>query len=509
MLSNIDFRFYFALFRRRLPLFITVAVLVASLGIVVTLVWPPSYVATAKILVESPQIPTDLAKSTVPTDAAERFQIIQEDVLSRTNVTALAEQFKIFADRPDMTKADIADDMLRRLRVDPVPVQFGGGAATVFHISFSAGDPQVAAELVNVLVSMILNKDVQLRTGRAQDTVTFFDKETERLDAQLRDLDRRMLTFKNQNINALPDSLDFRRNQQTAQQQRLLALTQEEASLRKRQSDLRVRPLTPGLAAAATPEELNLQALRQSLAQQQTMFAEDSPTITSLRKRIAQAEASIIGPGKGADGAANGPLNARDFELADITDQLAMIAAERASINQSIKELGDSISATPGNETALNSLMRDHQNLQAQYDAAIARLADASTGQQIELLLKGERLSVIEQAIPPQTAESPRRKVLLLASVLGALALGLVAVIAPEFFNRRIRRPQELVSRLGIVPYITVPYVEVRQMRRTRLALQVIMVLAIPAMLLAIGASPLKHFVDQASTGLSASISAL
>ncbi|HUH77643.1 MAG TPA: Wzz/FepE/Etk N-terminal domain-containing protein, partial [Devosia sp.] len=93
MLSNIDFGFYFALFRRRLPLFITVVVLVASVGTVVTLLWPPSYVATAKILVESPQIPTDLAKSTVPTGAAERFQIIQEDVLSRTNVAALAEQF--------------------------------------------------------------------------------------------------------------------------------------------------------------------------------------------------------------------------------------------------------------------------------------------------------------------------------------------------------------------------------------------------------------------------------
>jgi succinoglycan biosynthesis transport protein ExoP len=508
MLSNIDFGFYFALFRRRLPLFLAVAVLVASVGIVVTLVWPPSYVATAKILVESPQIPTELAKSTVPTGAAERFQIIQEDVLSRTNVTALAEQFGIFADQPGMSKADIADDMLRRLRVDPVPVQFGGGAATVFHISFSAGDPKVAADLVNVLVGMILNKDVQLRTGRAQDTVAFFDQETERLDAQLRELDSRMLSFKNQNINALPDSLDFRRNQQTAQQQRLLALTQQEASLRKRQSDLRVRPLAPGLAAAATPEEQNLQALRQSLAQQQNMFAEDSPTITALRKRIADAEASIIGQGQGAEGA-DGPLNARDFELADIADQLAMIEEERASINQSIKDLGASISATPANETALNSLMRDHQNLQAQYDAAIARLADASTGQQIELLLKGERLSVIEQAVPPQTAESPRRKVLLLASVLGALVMGLVAVIIPEFFNHRIRRPQELVSRLGIVPYITVPYVEVKPLRRTRLALQVFMVLAIPALLLAIGTSPVNHFVDQAPTGLVASVSAL
>src|SRR5690606_38155425 len=91
-LSNIDFRFYLWLFLRRLPLFLTVVVLVAGLGIALTLLWPPSYQATAKILVESPQIPADLAKSTVPTSAAEQFQIIQEDVLSRESLLSLADR---------------------------------------------------------------------------------------------------------------------------------------------------------------------------------------------------------------------------------------------------------------------------------------------------------------------------------------------------------------------------------------------------------------------------------
>ncbi|MDT4859039.1 polysaccharide chain length determinant protein, PEP-CTERM locus subfamily [compost metagenome] len=161
------------------------------------------------------------------------------------------------------------------------------------------------------------------------------------------------------------------------------------------------------------------------------------------------------------------------------------IEGERAMINAAVTDLTASIEATPGNETVLNSLQRDHQNLQAQYDSAIARLAEASTGQQIELLLKGERLSLIDSAVPPPSPQGPKQRVLLLASVIAALLVGFAVVIVPELLNRRIRRPAELVSRLQIVPYITVPYIERRRFMPLRAAMRLTMVLMVPALLLA------------------------
>lgn len=508
-LSDIDFRFYLALFRRRLPLFLTVVLLAGAIGIALTLLWPPSYRATAKILVESPQIPTDLAKSTVPTNAAEQFQIIQEDVLSRASVLALIDRWAIYAGTRSMSQSDMLDDMKRRLEIVPIPVATGGGgaAATVFHISFKANQPDTAANVVNDLVTRILDKDVQLRTVRATETVTFFTKETRRLDALLRELDSRILAFKNEHINAMPDSIDFRRHQQTAQQQRLLVLAQEEAMLRKRQTDLQVRPFEIN-AAPVTLEEQSLHALRQSLTQQQALFSEESPTIKALRSRIAALESIIIGP---TIGKTTEPLSTRDFELADIGDRIAAIAGERARIDQTVSNLAASIAATPSNETMLNSLQRDHQNLQAQYDAAIARLAEASTGQQIELLFKGERLSLIESAVPPQVPEGPSQKVLLLASVVGALMVGLAAIVAPEFLNRYIRRPSELVARLQIVPFITVPYIERKTHRPARLVMRLSMILAVPMLLLAAETyvAPVKDLVSQARASLASTISRL
>lgn len=477
LLSKIDFRFYLSLFLRRLPLFLGVTIVTATALAMLTVLWPLSYQATAKILVESPQIPTDLAKSTVPTGAGERFQIIQQDVLSSENLLALADQFDLYANRPYLSRTDMYDDMSRRVSIVPALTDTGSGSsAMVYSISFTAARPDVAANLVNELVTMILNKDVRLRTERASETVTFFTKETQRLDGLLQQLDGRMLSFKEEHINALPESIDFRRNQQATLQQRLLALSQEEATLRKRQADLASRPLDIS-ASAATPEELSLQALRQALAQQQAVFAETSPTIVSLRARIAELEASMAHP------ATAGPLTSRDVEIADIQDRLTTIAAERSSIEKTSADLVTSINQTPANEISLNSMLRDHQNLQAQYDAAIARLAEASTGQQIELLLKGERLSLIESAEPPQTPQGPRQRVLLLASGLAGLLVGLAAVIVPELLNRRIRRPSELIDSLQIVPFITVPFIEPPARRRSRFAIGLGAVVAVPALL--------------------------
>ncbi|MDF2797826.1 MAG: lipopolysaccharide biosynthesis protein [Devosia sp.] len=496
-LSNIDFRFYLSLFMRRLPLFLIVMVIATTAGMIATVLRPIVFQATARILVESPQIPAELAKSTVPTSAAEQFQIIQQHVLSRDNLLTLADRLALYQGRPPMSRAEMYDDLIRRLEIAPTHVESGSGSvATVFRIAFKAGDPDSAANFVNTLVTQILDKDIELRTGRATDTVTFFDREAARLDQALRDADSKILAFKNEHIDALPDSLDFRREQQTVEQQRLLVLAQEEATLRKQRTDLESRPLELGIGIApASPVEQNLQALRQSLVQQQSLFAEDSPTITGLRARIAAIEADLAGAG--SQPGTDRPASTRQFQIADITDRLAAIAAEREQVQRRIADLSASIARTPSNETRLNSLQRDHQNLQAQYDLAVGRLAEASTGKQIELLLKGERLSLIESAVPPRNFQGFGTRMLLFASIIGGIVAGLVAVILPEFFNRRIRRPAELTSRLQIVPYITVPYIERRVFDRQRLAMSIAAALTIPVLLLVAEnyLSPVKNII--------------
>src|SRR3990167_8313541 len=65
-MHNLDFGFYFSIARRRLPLVLLVTLVALLATVLVVRFKKPVYTASAKLLVEAPQIPTDLAKSTVP-----------------------------------------------------------------------------------------------------------------------------------------------------------------------------------------------------------------------------------------------------------------------------------------------------------------------------------------------------------------------------------------------------------------------------------------------------------
>ena len=100
-------------------------------------------------------------------------------------------------------------------------------------------------------------------------------------------------------------------------------------------------------------------------------------------------------------------LSPYEIQLADLDNQLEFLKARRAQIDGEISDLQETIAATPANAIALQNLQRNYDNIRAQYDQAVANRARAETGDIIESLSKGQRISVIEQAIAPEEPSSP------------------------------------------------------------------------------------------------------
>jgi polysaccharide chain length determinant protein (PEP-CTERM system associated) len=486
-MNSSDVRFYLATFLERLPIFLAVAFIVASCGVALAYWLPPLYRATAKILVESPQIPTDLARSTVPENAVAQLQIVQQEMLTRDALLSLANRFPIYADRHDFSDADIVEDMHARIRIDPLLMDASGNGsgATAFSVSFDAGDASVAADVANSLVTTILDRDAANRASRAADTLMFFTREVDRLGHALKGIETEILAFKNSNLDALPDSLDFRRSLQSNMQERLLMLEREESSLKNRRSTLVQLFRNTGRVldgGAQTPKGRLLENLNAALASQSTIFAEDSPTIQALRARISSVAGDLETTKPNADAAATKlPPSELDIQLADIDDRLTTIASEKESISQTAATTDASIQATPENETTLNALERGYQNTQSQYNAAVARLAEASTGEQIESRLKGQRLSLIEAATPPPRPFSPKRPLIAGFGALAGIGLGAAIVVLMELLNRKVRRPIEIERALGIEPLATIPFIRVKAMNWKRRALTLVALAVVAA----------------------------
>ncbi len=491
-----DLRFYLSLFLRRLHWFLLVAVLVSGVGLVLARVLPTVYVASAKLVVESEQIPGNLAASTVEVQAGEQLQIIQQRILTRDTLLEMANRLQIYAPAAGAAAQPMDADALVQDMRERISIVTSGGTvargpvqATLVDVSFEAPTAAMAAAVTNDVVTLILRADVEMRTGSARDTLQFFQQEVARLNTDLTEQGAVILKFKEANQDALPDSLEFRRTQQAAAQERLLQQQRDEAELRDRRDRLvRLHDATGGVedttpAQQQTPEAKQLKGLRDQLAGLLAVLSPENPKVKILQTQIASLEAVVAQQSTaGAVDAQGRELSAYDVQLADMDGQLAYMAVQKTQITSEMQDLQASIAATPGNAITLDVLQRDYDNTRAQYDQAVANKARAETGDTIEAMSKGQRISVIEQAVAPQEPTRPNRTLIAAAGVGGGIFLGAALVALIELLNRGIRRPDELTAKLGITTFATLPYLETRTEIRQRRLRRIAILLAVVAM---------------------------
>jgi uncharacterized protein involved in exopolysaccharide biosynthesis len=136
-----------------------------------------------------------------------------------------------------------------------------------------------------------------------------------------------------------------------------------------------------------------------------------------------------------------------------------------------IETLQASIEVTPSNEAQIGEMERERMITQGQYTSAVQRLAAAQTGERIEVLSKGRRITVVEQPVLPTSPYSPQRKLIAAGSLALGLFLGGALVLLIEALNRSVRRPVEITNRLGITPLATLPFVRTRHETRRRRAI--------------------------------------
>lgn len=421
-----DIRFYISRFMRQAHWFVLVVLVFAAAGFIAARVLPTVYVAEALLVVESEQIPDALAQSTVQTQTGEQLQIIEQRILARDNLLEVADRLDIYADagafreRP-LTANEIVEDLRDRVVIEPRYDRGPNGAvaATLLQVRFEAASPVQAAAVANALVTMILEEDVAMRTVVARQTREFFQQEVERLEQAMAERSAAILAFKEKNIAALPESLPFRREE----------LARVEAQLAE-------------------------------LERQRTVLADQIDRLARLRggSVVSSGEEESIEPG--------GQVTTRDFRRDDLTAQLGFLDDEKVRLEARLLDLTTTISQTPANAVQLEALEREYESIRAQYDRSVENRAKAETGETIEALSKGERITVIEQAIAPDEPAKPNRPKIMVAGVGVGVLAGMALVALLEFLRGAVQRPQDLVNALGITPIASLPYVVTASERR-------------------------------------------
>lgn len=483
---NSDIRFYWGLVKRRLPLMLVIFVLCSAIGLGLAATLPARYSATARLLVESPQIPDELAASTVTTQVGERLQVIENRLLTRANLIDIANQFEIFRGAGRMSP----DEVVKAMRTQTsIRTNSGRNSATFMDISFNADDARLAANVANQFVTLVLNEDSRRRQALAEQTLEFFQQEVARLDVELASRSADIVRFKEANKDALPENLDYRVNRLSSLQDQVINATRDRAILDEQRSRLMI--VGSNQVTQLSPEQRALEAAKAELEAALTVYSATNPRIKVLEARVSTLEAQANSGSNDEDTPSTDPSRALfDLELEKIDRRAEFLDAQIARAQEEIAELRVAIEKTPENAIRLESLNRDYSNTQSQYNGAVAALARAQTGERIEVLSKGERITVIEQAVAPTEPNSPNRLLIAGGGVGVGLALSVGIFLLLELTNRAIRRPVDLTRGLSIQPIATVPYLESQGGKTRRRALQTILIaglaIGIPAALWAI-----------------------
>jgi uncharacterized protein involved in exopolysaccharide biosynthesis len=459
------------LVRRRLPIVLPILILGMVAAILFALNQPSVYEARTKILVESPRISDDLARSTVNLSAPARLQLIEERLMARGNLEEIVSRLGLF-DAPGLSMAARADLLRQSTKVESISTStgqatpWGGGGAGLFAftITVSLSDPEKAAEIANGFANAAVAQNLAVREGRARDTLAYFEAEDRRVGVAVAAKEAEIAAFKEQHADALPESLEARRAAASRLRENMLVIDRRVMELEEKLADLDAaaageRPLDGGLAA--DPAEARLRELEFELIGKQGMLAPTHPEIRRLREEIAAVKA-LVAPKAGA-GAESGPATDRRAALRrqrdQVSGQIDQLHAQRAEMEAQTAALEAAIRETPQVAIELEGLTRGLTEIRALETDVARRYAEARTGAELEASQSAERFQIIEPAEVPElpVASSRKKLVVLGAGASAAIAGGLAFLL--EVLNPALRGAAQMERRLGMRPVVTIPYV--------------------------------------------------
>lgn len=452
-----------------------------GLGLALTL--PPEYQARARLVVESEQIPGDLAESTVRTDSKEQLQIIEQRIKARGTLLDMSNRLNIYLDRQRTGEPLRPDEIVTDLR-ERIKIRTTGGFerrgvavnALLVDVSFTSSSATMAAQVTNEVVTLMQQENRSMRTSVTGQTLEFFEQEVERLNEELSSRGEEIIRFQEANRDSLPESLDFRRNQLIAAQEELLQITRDEAQFSDQRDGLvALFEETGGVegqdgnVAGLSAEERELRRLQEQYARSVAVLSLDNPRvqvqkaqIDALEALVAKQASEVIEAGTNRAGETT-RTSLFNLQVAELENQLEFLKTRREQLETEMAELQKTIEATPANAIALDTLERDYAATRAQYDRAVANRARAKTGDIIEALSKGERITLVDAAVAPDEPTSPNRPRLAAMGTAAGMAVAFAFVALLELLNTSIRRSQDIVRQLDITPFGTLPYIRTRR----------------------------------------------
>lgn len=527
-----DINDYLKIIKRRRKYLLIPLLVIAIFSIVLAVVLPSMYRSTATILIEEQEIPPELVRSTVTTFADQRIQVISQRIMTRANLVEIVQKFDLYPkERKSKPEERILEIMRKSIKVEPISADVidpRNGAPTkatiAFTLTFDDKNPVLAQKVANELTSLFLKENIKSRTESAKNATLFLSEESRRLKEKIQQIQGQLATFKEKNLNQLPQISQLNQQELTALSNQLISYDSQERSLRERQFYLegelaqidpnalatnatgsrvydmkdRLKILEseyPSLVASysadhpdviKTKREIeslkkqsgggtNLNDMNAELTRKKTelasllkLYSDKHPDVLKLQKQVSALQQAMVSAKEFGDTNSkvlpdNPAYITLKAQLESIGSELRSLDYSREQINKKMADLRKSLRKAPIVEKEYTDLIQELDNSNIRYREVSAREMEAEISQQLEVERKGERFTLIDPPQEPLEPISPNRPAILFLGFVFAIITGFGCAFLVEMMKSTLNNEKTVAAILGTQPLASIPYLESRE----------------------------------------------
>jgi polysaccharide chain length determinant protein (PEP-CTERM system associated) len=433
-------------------------------------VWkmPESYVASAKIYVDTNTVLRPLLRGLAITpDINQRVRMMSSMLFSRPNLEKLARMTDLDLQATTEQEQEKLVDNLRQ----SISLSGQRGNKSLYNISVAHPDRDTSRRITQSLITVFIESSLNEKRDDSTGAQDFLDEQIADYERRLIEAEGRLARFKQQNVDVLPSKWGadyYTRLEKLREQLQSSRLALDEAVKRRDALKRQVQGGgdTEGLVAAGvlTPTDARIQQLRLRQDNLLARYTEKHPEVRQIQGLIAELEkrkeeelAAVAAGGAAPSGAS--PL------LADMQALLSEAEARVAELNVRVdeyerreKELASKVNQIPEVEAQLKQLDRDYGVIKKQHTELLERRESARLSQGVEDTASDVTFRVVDPPFVPREPSDPNKlllntMVLVLAVGAGAAAALLLSILNPIVVDARMLAAATGLPLLGVVTW--------------------------------------------------------
>jgi chain length determinant protein EpsF len=436
-----NFHQFFLILRARRWILIATLLLTVGTTMIVSLLLPKTYKATASVLMNYKGVDpvTGLA---MPGQLMPGYMATQIDIISSKNVALrvvdrmkLAESPAVIAQYNEATGGEgtvrdwLADLLLQKVEVQP------SRESSVVNISFSGSDPQFVAAVANSFAEEYQRATIQLKADPMKKATGYFNDQTKQLRDNLEAAQSRLSKYQQDHgIVSVDNRLDVENQRLNDLSAQLVAAQSQamEATSRQRSAqgnadapDVANNPIVQNLKMSLATAESKLAEIGQRLGRNHPQYLSARAEADRLRAELATATRSTS---------------------ASVGNNASILVQREGALRQALAEQKAKVLELNRTRDEMNVLQKDVESALRAFDVTSQRLAQT----RIEGQADQSDVAMLNPAVAPLRPSGPKVTLnTILALFLGTL-LGVGFSMLAEMIDRRVRSESDLSDLLQV-----------------------------------------------------------